>query len=406
MNSNSLSFNNNNSLLYLIFFLIGFSWTNYLFISVLIIPLTLIYFLPYITSNITKLQIAVLFLFLYCFVSLMLVSPSSIFDFNFYRRDGNIFISFMPLITLTFINFNFNSYNFVKRFTYVITFFNVLLYAYFLNFGNLFEDSIFYYFGFSSHNAAGGFLAIIVCFSFCMFYFKRNFINFILFIFNFFTLFQTGSRGSYLAVLIGLIFIFLYIKNFYKSILFFIISGIFIHSLVLSWGYDQHHKYWDENDFYAVDTMELDIRNSNNISHRIIKVWPWAVDDFLKSPIIGTGFSTFNDRDVETKEILPGIRLKITKNNIYNSGHAHHSFLNFAAELGIIGLLLLAYMLLQIYKSIVKMPMFEKILCLLSFVVLLLMSLTEHRLVAPSQAFIFFLFFSILVNNKKWSLKN
>ena len=119
-----------------------------------------------------------------------------------------------------------------------------------------------------------------------------------------------------------------------------------------------------------------------------------------------TGFSTFNDRGTPLKEILPGINLRITENNIYNAGHAHHSFLNFLAELGLIGFLIICIVLFQIYKSILRLPNYEKLSCLLAFVVLLIMSLTEHRLVAPSQAFIFFVIFSIFINNTYESKTN
>jgi O-antigen ligase len=305
----------------------------------------------------------------------------------------------MPLITLSVLKFNFNAVNFISWLIRIITIFNISAYIYFLQFGNFIEVSDFYYLGFSSHNAAGGFLAIIVSFSIILFLYKRNFINITIVVFNTFTLFETGSRGSYLAVIIASIFMVLFVKKYYKTIFISIFIGMIAHAAVLSWGHEQHHKIWDENDFYAMDTIELDVRNSNNISHRIVKVWPWAVDDFLSSPIIGTGFSTFNDRNQSPEEILPGIKLRVLKENIYNSGHAHHSYLNILAELGLVGFTLLSLLLLSIYKEIIKLEDFEKYLCLFSFVTLLLMSLTEHRLVAPSQAFIFFVVFSLIANN-------
>lgn len=390
----------NNFFLYITFFLLAFSWTNYVFISVLIIPLSMLCILPYLNRPLKNFQLYTFILFTYCAISLLLVSPYSFFDFSFYRRDGNIFISLMPLITLSFLRFNFNAINFIKKLVHVITIFNFLIYLYFLLFGNLFEFSDLYYFGFSSHNAAGGFLAIVVCFSMILFFYNKNLINFVFASFNTFTLFETGSRGSYLALILGIIFIILFFYKYYKTIFLFIFCGLVLHSFVLSWGYEQHHKIWDENDFYAMDVVDLDVRNSNNISHRIVKVWPWAIDDFKQSPIIGTGFSTFNDRNNVTQKILPGIKLRVLEDkNIYNSGHAHHSYLNILAELGLIGFLLISTLLISIFLNILKMHDFEKYLCLFSFCVLLLMSLTEHRLVAPSQAFIFFVIFTILRSN-------
>jgi O-antigen ligase len=75
----------------------------------------------------------------------------------------------------------------------------------------------------------------------------------------------------------------------------------------------------------------------------VIKVWPWAVDDFLESPLIGTGFSSFNDRYKDPSKVFPGIKLRLLDKNVYNSGHAHHSFLNILAEQGLIGLLIFIF---------------------------------------------------------------
>ena len=397
---NKVRKSNFNSLILLSFFvLLAFSWTNFYYVTPLIIPLSLIFVLPYLSTKISKVQLNTLIFFLYSIFSLMLISPSSLFDFNFYRRDGNIFISLMPLITLTFLTFNFDAYKFISRFIYLLTFINLSIYSYFLLNGNLFETSNFYYLGFTSHNASGGYLAILTSFSLITFLYKRTNINFFIFVFNFFTVFESGSRGSYLALIAGIFLLFLLKKQLYKLLVTFLLILFSIQLSVIAWGYDQHHKNWEQNDFYAMDVVELPVRNSNNLSHRVIKVWPWAVDDFLKSPLIGTGFSSFNDRYKDPSQVFPGIKLRMLDKNVYNSGHAHHSFLNILAEQGLVGLLIFIFLIFYLFRSMKTLQNFEKDLLIFPLMVLILMSITEHRFAAPSQAFIYFIIYSLIIKN-------
>lgn len=398
--------NPNRILLFTTFVLLCFSWTNFFYITPLIIPLAIFLAYPNLSTKISKVQLVTLLFFLYCVFSLSLISYSSLFDFDFYRRDGNIFISLIPLITITFFKFNFDIQKYISRIIYLLTVVNVFVYYNFVFNGNLFEISDFYYFGFTSHNASGGFLAILTSLSFVNFIYKKNYFNFFIFAFNFYTIFESGSRGSYLAFLAGIVLFFLYSKKFYKTFSCFLLLILSVQIFIFSWGYDQHHRYWNQNDFYATETLELDFRNANNISHRIIKVWPWAIDDFLSSPILGTGFSSFNDRETDTQEVLPFIKLRFIEKNIYNSGHAHHSFLHIIAELGLIGFMLIVSLIYYLFKSISNLNTFERDILFLPLLVLILMSLTEHRLAAPSQAFIFFVFYSLVIRNKSLKKDN
>ena len=149
--------NINSLVLFTCFVLLCFSWTNFFYVTPLIIPLSFIFLQPYLSLKISRVQLLTTVFFLYSLFSLSLISVHSLFEFNFYRRDGNIFISLMPLITLTFFNFNFDSYKFISRFIYFLTLINLIVYSYFSFNGNLFESSNLYYLGFTSHNAAGGF---------------------------------------------------------------------------------------------------------------------------------------------------------------------------------------------------------------------------------------------------------
>ena len=391
--------NINSLVLFTCFVLLCFSWTNFFYVTPLIIPLSFIFLQPYLSLKISRVQLLTTVFFLYSLFSLSLISVHSLFEFNFYRRDGNIFISLMPLITLTFFNFNFDSYKFISRFIYFLTLINLIVYSYFSFNGNLFESSNLYYLGFTSHNAAGGFLAILTSFALITFLYKRTYINFFIFAFNFFTIFESGSRGSYLALIAGIFLFFLLKRKLYKFFVTSVAILFIIQISVIAWGYDQHHKYWLQNDFYGMDVVELPVRNSNNLSHRVIKVWPWAVDDFLESPLMGTGFSSFNDRYKDPSEVLPGIKLRFLKKNIYDSGHAHHSFLNIMAVQGLVGLIIFIFLIFYLFSSMTKLRNFDKDLLTFPLIILILMSLTEHRFAAPSQAFIYFVIYSLVIKN-------
>jgi O-antigen ligase len=399
--------NNKKLFFYTILFFLAFSWTNLIYVVALIVPFSFLIGSVYFRGLLSKLQLYLLLLFLYCIVSVLVVHPTSLLEFGFYRRDGNLFISLLPLLMIGFIHFQFNSYNFIRRFIILCSIANIVFFIFFLIKGNnIFANSTLYYFAFTAHNAAGGFLMILSCLSVAVWYFRKNTINAMIALLNISSLFATGSRGSYLAFILAIFFVFLLRYRYIFLSKIAIISIILLHIGIIIWGYTLHHSIWNPEDKYASDVIQIDVRDSHNISYRMIKVWPWAIDDFLESPIFGTGFSTFNDHYIELKKIAPLINLRILEENIYNSGHAHHSFLHILAEMGIIGILLIFLILKKIYQMILRLPDFDRMALLLCFFALLFASLTEHRLVTPSQALPFFTILAMIFSNNRFNLKH
>ena len=83
--------NINSLVLFTCFVLLCFSWTNFFYVTPLIIPLSFIFLQPYLSLKISRVQLLTTVFFSYSLFSLSLISVHSLFEFNFYRRDGNIF---------------------------------------------------------------------------------------------------------------------------------------------------------------------------------------------------------------------------------------------------------------------------------------------------------------------------
>ena len=182
----------------------------------------------------------------------------------------------------------------------------------------------------------------------------------------------------------------------HKTILkVFLISAIVIANFgILFYGYEG----WldlnkPEQNYFQVKELPTTFNTASfqkyerfaNIADRLFYLWPRAFNDFLKSPIIGIGFTRFNDVPMYL-EGMPGyIMLNTTQINIqFNDSHAHHSFLHVMAETGIIGLTLLIifiYYLLRLVKNInhwIAPGLYYAIWGMLGA------SFTEHRFFTPS----------------------
>ena len=107
-------------------------------------------------------QIYLLLLFSWIMMSVLLYNASSLREFDFYRKDGNLFISYTVLLVLLFIPFSVNIDT--QRWTSWIFagFFLLSCIGFFLMPGETTDEgkSVHHFF-FVSHNAAGGFYSVI-----------------------------------------------------------------------------------------------------------------------------------------------------------------------------------------------------------------------------------------------------
>ena len=78
---------------------LAFSVTNYVFISA-ISALAVVFLFPLMAKNglkVSEFTFFLLFLFAFYLISAIIVNPAQVISFDFYRRDGNFFITFLPL---------------------------------------------------------------------------------------------------------------------------------------------------------------------------------------------------------------------------------------------------------------------------------------------------------------------
>ena len=354
-----------------------FSFTNYLYFSAIsslsILFVVVVY--DHKKIKVSKLTIVLFLFFIYCFISAMIVNPKQLLDFQFYRHDGNLFITFAPLLILSMCHIKFNVWKIIKYFVSISTVFNTICIVLFL----IRRTNPEYSFMFYAHNAAGGFLSILVIANLFLFFkIKKNerFIYFIFFVINIIGLVLTNSRGSIIPLFAAFFIYYLMrktksFKEKGKSNLFFNFLDIIAFSCVLL-GFLTISMYistvrsndvltnWDAyvlpNEFVGSKFSSiLGIFNRSwTMINRLYYLWPKAMALFSKSPIFGTGFGSFNDNSLSFSGIS-GI-ISFSNSDIYLNGsnHAHNSYLHFLAEIGIIGFVLFMILLYEIRKDILK----------------------------------------------------
>lgn len=379
--------------------LIG-SVTNYVTISSL--SSLLILFAPLlvcINSRLKPISLSILGLWLLFFLSTLTYAPQSFLEYNFYRRDGNFFISFAPLLSLSLMTWKIDVERWADFFLRWITLATIPAMLYFLNNKPFSTDHRIFSLYFYSHNAAGGVLCLATCVAIGFYLDKRKYFYLFLSCLNFFAALLTFSRGSVLAFLLAS-FTFFCVKK--KNIKYLLISLVVLHLPPLFYGY----QFWMRNPSLsnasiigeAIEENNLNFHKAGTVVDRLFVIWPRAIDLFMKSPILGTGFGSYNDTPHQLEGIENVIMINSSKNLTYDAGHAHHSYLHVLAENGLIGIFLLCFCLYQIYQFIDKIESKSlKVGLCLAFWMNFYSSFTEHRLFTPSQMLPFFILLGLCV---------
>ena len=215
---------------------------------------------------------------IYFIVSAIAVDPKQLLTYDFWRRDGNIVVSLSPIILLPL--YKRTSYEYFeksfKSFLILTSVISLPLLFYFLVAS---EKSSFRGL-FISHNAAGGFYAVLFCYAWCLR--KSNRFGFFICAIIGACLFATDSRGSILALLGALIAI-----RFKISI-----KIILLVSLLLSIGFgiltiDKWKSLGEPRVGKTVPNIELEINRSGTLINRIFFLYPRAYDLFQRSPLVG-----------------------------------------------------------------------------------------------------------------------
>lgn len=332
-------------------------------------------------------------------ISTLLYYPRSFLFFDFFRRDGNIFISYAPLIMLGLSRLRFDVDAVVRRFLFLATVVNTCVMGYYLVGGyNLVlpEDPL-YHSLFWAHNAAGGYLALLSALSLGYLYVTRKPIFVVGLSLNALGLFLTASRGSILGFL-GAICLVLLFKNRYTKLFasLMVIGQVLLllgFASINASGFDR-----EQANSQAVPIGKIEMQRVGNILDRGLVIWPRAVALYQDSPLVGNGFGSFNDSGVLDSDKFANSTEKVN----FDDRHAHNSYLHFMAETGLVGLALLVMFLKQMRRYLFNLP--ESPLrygLLLGFWTLIISAFTEHTLVAPSQVLPFAIIVGMTIAQKQ-----
>jgi hypothetical protein len=338
-------------------------------------------------------------------VSTLLYDPQSFLEFDFYRRDGNFFISYAPIFA-GFVYAHRWDLNKILRALFIsAVLINLPMYAYYIAENGLF--SIFAHpadsFGsfFIARNAAGGFLAMLFCLGIACYLQKRSKLLIALLVCNALMLFSTYSRGSLLGAAAVLPYLYFGRKRWMLGTL---IAMLLLASIAIA----LYHT--EPNIDYMGYTFTITANNAKvaNLNIRYEWLWPRALSYFEQSPIVGLGFGSFDDH---IGSLASYFNLFAVPSNIvieHSDSHAHNSYLNILAELGVVGLTLIIAFYWKLvdwskqgaaYSALVDggrhFAAFRFVE--ISSVCLLVMSATEHRLVTPSNVLILTLVISLLL---------
>jgi len=401
-----------NSVILLSILCLFFTFTNIVPFSAglaLLLPFLPIFLFHYKTVHSVFLYLSIMLV--YFAVNAFLYDPKQLIMYDFFRRDGNVFITFAPLLILSLIKANIDLDKIVRFFIYWSTLVNfVFIIIFLVTGGTIFFYEPIYHFLFNAHNAAGGFLGFLTALSVGYLFGTRKKRFFLLSGINGFGLYLTDSRGSILGLIVAFIIVII-LKD--KKTKFLVSSLIIFQVIFLGWFYVKVSPSGFLSNQFFYQEIGLDIERASTIFARVYYLWPRGIYLFLQSPIFGTGFGSYNDTPYNLYGLSHVLKINLTENIRLGDNHAHHTFVNVLAETGIVGFLLLFIFLTKVrtfIKTIKLLPLQKGLL--IAFWFNIVSSFTEHRLFTPSQMLPFCIIlglsvaYSRFLNNKNLNKRN
>lgn len=341
-------------------------------------------------------------------VSTLLYDPRSFLEFDFYRRDGNFFISYAPIFAGCLYAHRWDLNKVLRAFFMFAVAINIPPYAYYIVQNGLLsifthpDDSFGSYF--IARNAAGGFFAMLFCLGVACYLQKKSKLLLTLLGLNALMLFSTYSRGSLLGAVAVLPYLYFGRKRWMLATL---IACLVTASIAVA------IYYTDPTVDYMGYTFSIHNQDAKvaNLDIRYEWLWPRAIAYFEQSPIVGLGFGSFDDHigSVTSYFNLLGVPADVIIE--HSDSHAHNSYLNILAELGVVGLALILSFYWKLIEWCKKGAAAAALIgggqnfaafrfVEISSVCLLVMSATEHRLVSPSNVLILSLVISLLLASR------
>jgi O-antigen ligase len=349
---------------------------------------------------------------------------NNLFSFEFLRYDGALLIAYLPLLFLT--DFRLEP-AFVRQtiglFLAILSAVALLGLAEFVDASVLplglsalpepfqlihngpLATDIFHGF-FQAHNAAGAIYAMATLLAFALLVLGNDssFLSLRAFWLgcNFIGLVLTQSRTAYVAFLITLLLVFFRSRKvLWKTLKF----GSFILAPLLCFLLVQpavNHRT------EAVSNLE-----DPNVVIRFL-YYQRAWNDFIQSPIVGTGFGRFND-ELKVYSGIPHLVYFVTSATVVNDpSHAHNSYLHFLAEGGVLG----TGLMLAVWISALRWVSLKKKIfvdgtfgyCLAQalqacIVLQFLMSMTEHMMGTAVSSLTIFTLLGLFLNLVGWKYR-
>lgn len=385
---------------YLLYFCLFFTCTGLLPFSALSSVLFPIQYLR--LFFLKRIKSYVFWMFLFFFISFLNISIyhySSFLDFSFYRRDGNFIVSFAPLFVFSFFCLKFDISKVFRFLLYSFTAVNIFIvvgnFIIYKNYSWLFNrgENININFLFDANNAAGGWMSLVICLAFAFWVKYRRLSYFFILLFNSLVFIAINSRGSILGVFAA-IFIFTLSRNKTKLFTRYFILCLLCASVAtcisLFWGYPIYLETVNH-----LSTVQSDISSGKeaNIYIRLLDNWPRGFHAFLQSPFFGTGFGSLNDLPFNFVGVDGLLSINSPNEYVFNSNHAHHSYLHILGEQGVFGLSIFMMFWKSLYQSITKslVPGEVKVYLMTSLVSIMVAGFTEHRMTTPSTILPFIL---------------
>lgn len=378
--------------------------TNYVYLSPL---LTLLAPLGLYVVNKDELPrpIAWLYAFLALFlVSVLLYHPRSLIEFGFYRYDGNFIISYAPLLILPLFSFKFNLEKYFRKFYLFALTLHGVLFIYHLLTANITGNisTITYGSLFHARNAVGGFLSILGALGFAYWYHRRNKKELIYFLIVFVVLLSTYSRGSILGLMLGMMAWYCVRTERTKTLMILLIIPVLFTAGSLMIGYPYYADRLAAQDYVDKEIGSGVGQKSANVLIRVFYTFPRAWYIFLESPVLGNGVGSYDDRPYDLQEIVPYLTYNAQPQKAHTDGHAHHSYLQFLSEQGIVGLVLFLTFWVSLFlylKRIKTHPVIRDYL-LIVFFNITFASFTAHRFTTPAQMLPFTISVGLLIMHK------
>jgi len=369
-----------------------------------------------------------------------------VFDPEIYRRELKFFIPLSNCFFLSQLTYNKLTSKALLNCFYILIFMNVIfliialiyynlkipldeIYPYSTNMWESYDGSwsVLYTGLFSSHTAFGGWIGTTVLLLLSLIVFNKNItikntyflISMILFLLA--LLFLSKSRAYSLSILF--VFGIFFYRDFFKKLIFKNAIVLMMIGAVLFGGYSVGKQVQSID----IDDINIDSTGSTaetNVSIRYI-LWAIAINDFIKSPLIGVGATRYDDDPLvlltfpeisdqerssfESPIFKESFLLKVNVGDFqkHTDQHAHNLFLNIIAETGLLGLIILIIMILNIFSKLNSYLIMSKSnddyiiikYTYYSFILLLCASMFGNNFLGLIPAYITFSIFGYLISS-------